>query len=285
MYLAKALDLLAKVSLAKLTNTFGPRIVKNGSCNFNEPIFMIGCPRSGTSISAQILGSHPDIAMWSEAGRVWDNKHFYDGQASHLWESTDLTKQDEKRIKGAFYLYKKILRKERLLNKHPRNSLRIDYIKEIFPTSLFVHVVRHPIPVVESLRRRSESIWRSNFPFGLFCKPPDWEDYINEPEVVKHSHQWREIVKYVVDVSENYDDSFMTIKYENLCADPANEVKRFSSFSGLNSSKYPDNLKSSFSTRNRNFKAKNNLTEEERHKIWDIVQDTAKHFGYERDEL
>jgi hypothetical protein len=38
----------------------------------HNPIFIIGTARSGTTLLVRLLGSHPDIANWSEANVIWD---------------------------------------------------------------------------------------------------------------------------------------------------------------------------------------------------------------------
>ena len=284
-YWKKVFRFLSKVFLERLANIFGPQIEKNGYCEFNKPIFMIGCPKSGTSITARILGSHPDLATWIEAGRVWDNKNFYNGHSDHIWDSSDITNEDYSRIRGGFYLYKQLLNKNRIFNKHPRNSLRIKYIKEVFPDALFVQVVRHPVPVVESLSRHSESFWRSRYPYGLFCKPPQWRKFQNTPPLIKHSYQWEEILKYSTRNLNKLRTNFLTIKYESFCANPKKEVKRFSNFVGLNSSKYPTDIKSKYSVENKNFKARNHLSKNGLNKVWEIVQGAAKNYGYDLNDI
>ena len=97
------------------------------------PIFVIGSPRSGTTISVRLFGTHPDIANWSEAGRVWDPFSYDDPDADHCWGADRYTSKDARRIHARFECFRQMHKKERFVNKHPRNSVRIDYILKIFP--------------------------------------------------------------------------------------------------------------------------------------------------------
>ncbi len=37
-----------------------------------NPLFIIGCARSGTSLLTRLLSQHKSIANWSEANDIWD---------------------------------------------------------------------------------------------------------------------------------------------------------------------------------------------------------------------
>ncbi len=55
-----------------------------GRWRLRRPVFMIGCPRSGTGVAMRMFASHPRVANLSEAGSLWDPRHYNDGDADHL---------------------------------------------------------------------------------------------------------------------------------------------------------------------------------------------------------
>lgn len=251
-------------------------------CKLDRPIFMIGCPRSGTSIVAKMLGIHPNLAHWSEAVQVWDPEYYNNNNSkNHIWDQTDLTEHDKLRIKATFHLYQIIHVKSRFLNKHPRNSLRIKYIQEIFPDCRFIHVIRNPIAIVESLMRKSQELDRLNYAYGRFCKPPNWRQYIDKPPEIMHSFQWKEIVEYIINEAKNLGDVYITLRYEDLCESPEREIERLCNFAELDFSRYPNNRLLESKLENMNSKAWKNLKGDEIQKIKNIVYNTAQKLGYE----
>lgn len=199
-----------------------------------RPIFMIGCPRSGTSISATLFGRHPDLANFSEAGEVWDPQHYGDPEADHDWTATDATPYEAARLHDRFEFARRVRQRSRFLNKHPRNSVRIDYLQAIFPDALFVHVVRDGRAVVHSILEMVErEPERKAVPMGAFCRPPNWRQYLCDDPVEQASLQWREIVTYILSRRGQLGDRYHEYRYEDLCQDTRGVLGRAFAFSGL----------------------------------------------------
>ncbi|RMH17828.1 MAG: hypothetical protein D6701_07080, partial [Gemmatimonadetes bacterium] len=55
----------------------------------DRPVFIVGCPRSGTTAFARLAGAHPDVVHWSEAGQVFQRR-YYDADADHELSAEDL---------------------------------------------------------------------------------------------------------------------------------------------------------------------------------------------------
>ncbi|HEX6384565.1 MAG TPA: sulfotransferase [Anaerolineae bacterium] len=199
-----------------------------------EPIFMIGCPRSGTTISVKLFATHPWLANWSEAGRVWDPAGYDDPSADHCWSADSVTDEDVRRLHSKFEWYRQFHKKRRFINKHPRNSVRIDYIRKIFPDALFIHVIRDGRAVVNSIVKRIErDPERQHIPFGDFCKPPDWRQYLRDEPVEQAALQWREITRYVLDKRDELGDRYYELKYEHMCQEPREVFAAAFEFAGL----------------------------------------------------
>ena len=186
-----------------------------------EPIFMIGCPRSGTTISVNLFARHPWVANWSEAGRVWDPAGYHDPSADHCWDVDRVTGEAARRLHSRFEWYRQLHKKRRFINKHPRNSVRIDYIRAIFPDALFIHVIRDGRAVVNSIVKRIErDPERQRFPFGDFCKPPQWRQYLRDDPIEQAALQWREITAYILGKRSELGDRYYEFKYEDMCLRP-----------------------------------------------------------------
>jgi hypothetical protein len=186
-----------------------------------EPIFMVGCPRSGTGVSVHLFGTHPWVAHWTEATRTWDPRGFDDPEADHHRTAEDVTERERRRLHAWFEWFRQTHGKPRFANKNPRSSVRIDFIRAVFPDAYYIHVIRDGRAVVSSLLQRMErEPWRKEIPFGDFCKPPDWRRNVRSDPAEQAALQWREIVRHVRDRRFVLGERYVEYKYEDLCEDP-----------------------------------------------------------------
>ena len=101
---------------------------------------IIGTPRSGTSILGRVLDQHPLISTWVEPYYIWD-RHFRD---AHDDEVTAHQATDDVRfwIRRAFTRYLKVRRVENVVDKSPRNCLKLPFIQKIFPEACYIFILR-----------------------------------------------------------------------------------------------------------------------------------------------
>tara|TARA_B100000989_G_C19464710_1_gene437747 strand:- start:32 stop:889 length:858 start_codon:yes stop_codon:yes gene_type:complete len=138
--------------------------------SLQKPIIIIGAPRSGTSILARILSRHESLAYENEPRMIWR----YGNDAC-----SDMLRVKHARPEVIRYIRKKfesrVLKKgkSRLLEKTPSNSLRVDFVNEVFPDCKFVHIIRNGYDSVLSIR----SFWDSHVS-GVLQKKIDQKDSI-----------------------------------------------------------------------------------------------------------
>lgn len=116
-----------------------------------RPVFVIGCPRSGTTLLFRLLRGHPGLrALPGEGHLFWAT---YQHPRDKGWGSDRATAEDvipgEPRL-----IYTGISRvggTGRFLDKTPRNSLKIPYLASLFPDATFVLLKRDGRPTVSSL--------------------------------------------------------------------------------------------------------------------------------------
>jgi hypothetical protein len=121
-------------------------------------VFIVGSPRSGTTILGEILDKHPQVSQWYEPYFVWD--HFFRLAADDERTAADATAKVREQIIRDFSRYRKKKGTAVLVDKSPRNSLKIPFILTIFPDARFIHLLRDGRDVTlsihkEWLRRRS----------------------------------------------------------------------------------------------------------------------------------
>jgi hypothetical protein len=102
--------------------------------------FIVGSPRSGTTILGEILDKHQHISQWYEPYFVWD-RYFRAAPDDERTEA-DATPEISKWIYRNFSKFKKKKKCTVLIDKSPRNSLKIPFILKIFPGAKFIHILR-----------------------------------------------------------------------------------------------------------------------------------------------
>lgn len=123
-----------------------------------RPIFIIGCPRSGTTMLRLILDTHPNISCGPESGFLVEFKRSVENHWSHLalygfdqayWEQ-----------KTADYFatfqadYASRRGKQRWAEKTPQYTPHLDYILRLFPDSQIIHIIRDGRAVMASHLQR-----------------------------------------------------------------------------------------------------------------------------------
>jgi len=103
-------------------------------------VFIVGSPRSGTTIMGELLDKHRNISQWYEPYFVWD--HFFRMAPNDERTEADASPRVGKWIYENFARYKKRKKCAVLIDKSPRNSLKIPFIKSIFPQAKFIHLLR-----------------------------------------------------------------------------------------------------------------------------------------------
>jgi tetratricopeptide (TPR) repeat protein len=193
----------------------------NEGCTDETPIFILGMPRSGTSLVEQILASHPNVFG---AGELED----FEQVAVELIGGHSLTELFEKipQSGGDFYqlLATEYLQRLRshstsvkfITDKYPHNFLHIGAICLALPSAKIVHCVREPMD-------NCFSIYKNLF---------GGEN--------KYTYDLRELGQYYrlyLDLMKYWHDLFpgriYDIKYEDLIADQEAETRKLLHHCGL----------------------------------------------------
>jgi len=113
--------------------------------------FIIGSPRSGTTILMEILDKHAQIRQWYEPYFVWD-RYFRDFPDDER-RPEDCTQKVRHQIHRDFSRFQKKTGCELVVDKSPPNSLKIPFILEIFPRAKFIHILRDGRDVTLSIHK------------------------------------------------------------------------------------------------------------------------------------
>jgi len=116
-----------------------------------QAAFVIGSPRSGTTILGNILNRHPEIAEWYEPYYLWE-KHF-PCKEDDMWSEEYLNERTKKSIQREYSIYSNKAKKPIVLEKSPGHELNVRIVVRIFPDAKWIHVVRDGRDVTLSIRK------------------------------------------------------------------------------------------------------------------------------------
>jgi tetratricopeptide (TPR) repeat protein len=114
-----------------------------GASDSNRPVFVVGMPRSGTSLVEQIIASHPaargagELPFWSDAMRRHESSIRQDLLDGAL----------RGKLSGAYLrlLAQHFKDAERIVDKATFNSEYLGVIHSVFPKARFIYLQRDPI--------------------------------------------------------------------------------------------------------------------------------------------
>ncbi len=118
-----------------------------------RPVFIVGMPRSGTSLTEQILASHPQVAG---AGELPTMLNLAAALGSTSPDPTDFTanvaslsRKDMAKLAGEYLSMLRAVSRtaERVTDKMPHNYELVGLIALLFPSARIIHCNRHPLDV------------------------------------------------------------------------------------------------------------------------------------------
>ncbi len=207
------------------------------------PIFVIGTPRSGTSMLFDLLNRSPEVAsLDAESHLLWEAFHPDADPAwtSHRIEPSAVTRRERRALSWAL---DRIAGRVRYLDKDPRNCFRIPYLLELFPDARFVFIRRDGRAVVSSLITgwRSAGAMAPGTPVRRplrvdgyegttwrYAVPPGWEEYASGHTLAQVcAFQWVSAVEAVLDAKPFVEeDRWTDVAYEDLARDPGPTLER-----------------------------------------------------------
>jgi tetratricopeptide (TPR) repeat protein len=110
--------------------------LNGGASDDTHPVFVVGMPRSGTTLVEQILASHPDVAGAGEALSI----AALDPQGSDRDNAAEALERLGSRVSGANSSAAK-----RIVDKTPFQFFHLGVIRRLFPKAAIVHCRRDPL--------------------------------------------------------------------------------------------------------------------------------------------
>ena len=194
------------------------------------PFFIVGCGRSGTSLLRSILNSHKDIAIPLESLFITDylknNRRKKNSDLLHLlikepeigeWgisvddNDFNFCENITDAIRICHQKYAKIKGKKYWGQKTPRFVRNLDLLNKHFPDARFIHLIRDPRAVAESLIR--SNVHRSNAYFA--------------------AKRWNMDLKKGLEFEKKYPEKIIRVYYEELVSNRDSVLSQILDFLNL----------------------------------------------------
>ncbi len=207
--------------------------------------FIIGRPRSGTTLLRTVMDAHPQLKVPLESAFIlnlysqfhnkkWDKKtklQFIETlkpqRKASAWQLDwdDVTKtfletdiqSYQQAVLIPYQKFYSIFPKEKIIyygDKTPSYSFQGFFIKklmQIFPEAKFIHLIR-------DYRANANSVKKFDF---------------SAPEVSLITMRWKNSLKQITKIKEKYPRKWHTLMYENFVDNPLDELKKIESFLGI----------------------------------------------------
>ena len=215
VYLVKRYKHVKKI----YTKSFIKQFAGCGS-DSEAPVFIIGMPRSGTTLMEQIVASHPEGAGAGELTEIGGihSKICPDEKISLKEVEKKLNKEDLVNYANDYLEVLRNTREEasRIVDKLPDNFAYLGLIHVLFPNARFIHAVRDPLDTCVSCY------------FQSFAYVPETYD---QEWLGKRYCFYRETIDYWKKLLP--DLKIIDVEYEQLVQDFEAESRRIIDFCGL----------------------------------------------------
>lgn len=208
-----------------------------------NPFFIVGSPRSGTSILGSIINAVPNVSYYREPPIVkYYAKHICERKVSRLRQILFF-----RLIYGALYHFA-ATSGIKFFEKNPGNAFITRNLLSIYPTSKFIHIVRDGRDVALSLMakpwhlqsslgsttRGHEGYLHGPYPH-YFIEKERRQEFLTTSDIHRCIWIWKRHVNEVLKLEEEMgDDVVLRIKYEDMITDPDVIIEKLLDYIGEN---------------------------------------------------
>lgn len=212
-----------------------------------DPIFIVGYPRSGTTLLQRLLTTQPGIFSFPETHYfcVIEKQLRYDNAGNILPSCLDMVFEkihekiefrfsfaEENIIRQAVKektlsskdLFEKIIdhllldtypavgtiTSFRWLEKTPNHAHFLEHIIQLYPQLQVLHILRHPVPAIFSRKLK--------FPFN------------KETPIIELARRWNRMIKDVEQFKARFPHHILTLRYEDLLTHLEKELQNICTF-------------------------------------------------------
>ncbi len=229
----------------------------------NQPIYIVGTGRSGTTLLGMLLSMHRHVGFLNEPKALWHSIYPNEDIIGSYSATPGLYRLDASHasprvIRNAHRLYSDYLIdtfSRRVVDKYQELIFRVPFTRAIFPDAKFLFLVRNGWDAVQSVASWSESHgseshgstqdwWGKNdrkwktLVEEIAAHDPDWIDHLDalrhlESQVDRAAVEWILTMQEGLREQARHPGDFLLIRYETLCAEPRKTLEEISTFCNL----------------------------------------------------
>ena len=183
-------------------------LLKKVKLKFNEkidlnPIFIIGMPRSGSTLVEQIISAHSLVTAGGEL-------NYISKFSSEILNNNNIDSKSLENFKKNYYSELKNHSKNKsfITDKNLLNFKFIGIILKVFPNAKIIHTTRNPSSICLSIFTKYFPNKALGFSYNL-------------DDIVSYYQIYEDLMHYWYD---NFPNKIYELKYENLINDPRNQT-------------------------------------------------------------
>jgi tetratricopeptide (TPR) repeat protein len=186
----------------------------------DAPIFVVGMPRSGTTLTEQIIASHPSVYG---AGELTDLLAITHRSIAGIAYPGSLRLLDQKMLAAWGREYISAIRRlapsvRHITDKLPQNFLSVGLIHLMLPNAKIVHIKRDPVDTCISCFTNLFANNNIKYSYDLVELGKFYVNYVRMMEY------WRSVLP---------NDAVLDVQYEDLVSEPEAQVRRLIAYCGL----------------------------------------------------
>jgi hypothetical protein len=204
-----------------------------------NPLFVIGSPRSGTTVLATSLAKHSELWASDESDvlfflfangfveRSFDRAMAIPGRR---WLRREHVSREEFLAHlglGINALITNRSRGQRWIDHTPRYALIVETLAEVFPGASFIHILRDGREVVQSMLHFADAA--PNPVVGRFLR----RDVQWATDMRGACEEWSDHVETAMAFCDEQTDRVMVVRYEDLVAEPQEAFRKIHRFLGI----------------------------------------------------
>jgi LPS sulfotransferase NodH len=215
---------------------------------FERPVFIVSSPRSGSTLLFETLAKAPGVyTIGDESHALIEGipdlrpgmRQFSSNRLTAVDATTEIAEtlraRMERELRDRSGAAPPADQRIRVLEKTPKNSLRVPFLAQVFPEAHFIYLHRDVRQTLSSMIEAWQSgrfrtyprlpAW-TGLPWSMLLVP-GWRDLIGRPLPEIVAKQWETTTRVLLDDLEALPrERWTAVRYDDFVADPQAEIAR-----------------------------------------------------------